>query len=494
MDEKFVRGAAVLAGFAADKANGDIARLTGEADITKVTQAARLIDWVREKLVMLPEVDRILTREILEEPGEDGEDVRQVAKYSLERTRVEELIVYLERMDEEQGLTDDEFAALEVLEVRLYGASATPQKFGKALLAIDEGRIKGQYVFCGAAATTRYSSRGIQCVTGSHEVLTRAGWVPIQDAQADLEIVTWHSDARVLRWDWASIGSFGPAEVFEVNGTIIKGCYTGDHRIPQLHWKGQKLRRDVSPNLIAAQTNHTTNLVCRDPVDQPDANFSDVQLRLLVAMQSDGHWAKRAAQWHFSKERKCVRLRELLQCAGVTFKVTLNKGDTTTIRVQTADVPDWLVKDFGSWVLTLSARQALLVLEEYKVWDGWTHPVSGTLSVSSARQDQMQWLQTIAALAGRNATLQPYTVKKNGYVHWRLYVRSSETTCISPKDVMPAGVQDVFCPTVPSGYWLCRYGGRVYITGNTHNLARATIGGRDDELDAIEMITELGEV
>ena len=162
MDEKFVRGAAVLAAFAADKANGDIKRLTGEAKIDKVTQAARLIDWVREKLVMLPEVDRILTREILEEPGEDGEDVRQVPKYSLERTRVEELIVYLERMDEEQGLTDAEFAALEVLEVRLYGASATPQKFGKALLAIDEGRIKGQYVFCGAAATTRYSSRGLQ--------------------------------------------------------------------------------------------------------------------------------------------------------------------------------------------------------------------------------------------------------------------------------------------------------------------------------------------
>jgi DNA polymerase len=162
MDEKFVRGAAVLAAFAADKANGDITRLTGDADINKVTQAARLIEWVREKLVMLPEVDRILTREFLEEPGEDGEDVRQVPKYSLERTRAEELIVYLERMDEEQGLTDDEFAALEVLKVRLYGASATPQKFGKALLAIDEGRIKGQYVFCGAAATTRYSSRGLQ--------------------------------------------------------------------------------------------------------------------------------------------------------------------------------------------------------------------------------------------------------------------------------------------------------------------------------------------
>mgnify|MGYP005851635277 CR=1 FL=1 len=163
MDVTFVRGAARLAEYAASKANEDITRLTGTADITKVTQAARLIDWVRAKLVLLPEVDRILTREILEEPGEDGEDVRQVPKYSLERTRVEELIAYLERMDEEQGLTDDEYDALQVLEVRLYGASATPKKFEKALRMVDDdGCLKGSYVFAGAAATTRFSSRGVQ--------------------------------------------------------------------------------------------------------------------------------------------------------------------------------------------------------------------------------------------------------------------------------------------------------------------------------------------
>jgi hypothetical protein len=105
----------------------------------------------------------------------------------------------------------------------------------------------------------------------------------------------------------------------------------------------------------------------------------------------------------------------------------------------------------------------------------------------------MQWLQTIAALAGRTATLQPYVIRKSGYTHWRLYLRGSRTTTVHAKDISPAGFKDVFCPTVASGYWLCRYGGRVYITGNTHNLTRSTIGSRDDELDAIEMISELGE-
>ena len=60
-------------------------------------------------------------------------------------------------------LTDEEFDILQLLEVRLYGASATPKKFGKMLPMLDKSdRLCGQYTFNGAQQTGRFSSRGVQ--------------------------------------------------------------------------------------------------------------------------------------------------------------------------------------------------------------------------------------------------------------------------------------------------------------------------------------------
>ena len=161
VDLTFVRGAAALAKRLADTANADVDRLT-KGKVRTIKQTAALLNWIRYELRALPEADRILTREIQQEENDDGEQVA-VAKYSLSRGNVEALIAYLERVDTEQGLTDGEADVLDLLEVRLFGASATPAKFQKILDTVDtDGRLKGQYVYGGAAATIRFSSKGVQ--------------------------------------------------------------------------------------------------------------------------------------------------------------------------------------------------------------------------------------------------------------------------------------------------------------------------------------------
>lgn len=180
IDEAFARRAAELAERNSDLANADVERITGGA-INRVTLTKQILEWVRPRLRHTPEAERIMTREIVEEPSEDGEDVVRTRKFSLDRNIVEELIAYLTRVDEEQGLTDDEAAVLDLLEVRLYGGSATPKKFGKMLPMLSGGRLRGQYVFGGAAATGRYSSRGLQV----HN-LTRA---TVGDTEAELDAI-----------------------------------------------------------------------------------------------------------------------------------------------------------------------------------------------------------------------------------------------------------------------------------------------------------------
>ncbi len=133
-----------------------------------VNQHKALADHVFNALQHLPEASDILVKKFVED--EEGDGLR-ADKLSLERTRVEKLIPYLERLDAEKGLTDEEFDILQLLEVRLYGASATPKKFNKLLpILTDKDRLPGQYTFNGATQTGRFSSRGVQVhnLTRSH--------------------------------------------------------------------------------------------------------------------------------------------------------------------------------------------------------------------------------------------------------------------------------------------------------------------------------------
>ena len=162
VDVDFAHAASELAEENARRASADIARLTDGA-IYSVNQHEALCDWVLDRIDHLSEAKTILLREVVEEQEEEGDGVVRLERHSLERSRVEDLISYLERLDDEQGLTDVEWQVYQVLQVRAYGASATPRKFTKLLPMVSSGdRLRGQYVFAGAAATGRFSSRGLQ--------------------------------------------------------------------------------------------------------------------------------------------------------------------------------------------------------------------------------------------------------------------------------------------------------------------------------------------
>lgn len=183
-DIAFAEAAAELADLNSFKANADVKRVSN-GDIQTVNQVAKMTDWVMDRLGHLPRVRDILTKEIVEnEPDENGNDMDEV-KLSLERTRIEEVILYLEALDANEGLTDEEFEALEMLEVRVYGASTTPKKFAKVLAQQEDGRLKGSYVLNGAPATGRYSSRGVQ----THN-LTRSTIGTTDDELDAIELIT----------------------------------------------------------------------------------------------------------------------------------------------------------------------------------------------------------------------------------------------------------------------------------------------------------------
>jgi DNA polymerase len=150
VDVEFARNADRLSQEAKRRAGEELARITGGL-VTSVNG----VKGIREYLLgILPDDGlKLMTKREEEEDDETGE-VTRPAKYSLTRSRVEKLIPYCEEVQ----LHD----AKRVLELRLYGGSAAPAKYGKIVRQQVDGFVYGQYVPGGAAMTGRASSRGIQ--------------------------------------------------------------------------------------------------------------------------------------------------------------------------------------------------------------------------------------------------------------------------------------------------------------------------------------------
>jgi len=150
VDVEFARNADKLSQIAKLRSGNELARLT-DGRVTNVNGVRQIREYL---LDVLPEEGvKLMTKREEEEDEETGE-VTRPAKYSLTRARVEKLIPYCETVQ----LHD----AKEVLELRLYGGSAAPAKYGKILRQEVGGFVYGQYVPGGAAMTGRASSRGIQ--------------------------------------------------------------------------------------------------------------------------------------------------------------------------------------------------------------------------------------------------------------------------------------------------------------------------------------------
>ncbi len=169
VDVWFAQRAAVVASENIARINADLTRLTtvvtprnrdGEltyvetSAVTKVTQAARLCQWVYDRLPSDEARDIMVKEWDLE-----NEDDIKPAKMSLEKSRIEALLAYFEGLDDLRTIDE---TTVEALEHRLYGGGSAPAKFTKLAKMQHGGVMRGQFVFNGAGQTGRYSSRGVQ--------------------------------------------------------------------------------------------------------------------------------------------------------------------------------------------------------------------------------------------------------------------------------------------------------------------------------------------
>lgn len=159
VDVEFIRAAEKVAAEYVERTGDKLREISG-GELYSIKQHVAIADWVYDRVGAIDGARDIMVKRY-EEDTEGGELLP--AKIGLDRKQIERMIPLLEQVNEEQGLTDEEYDVLQVIRMKQYGAGSAAGKYAKAVPMIqDDSTLPGQYIFNGAQQTGRYSSRGVQ--------------------------------------------------------------------------------------------------------------------------------------------------------------------------------------------------------------------------------------------------------------------------------------------------------------------------------------------
>ena len=293
---------------------------------------------------------------------------------------------------------------------------------------------------------------GHGCLTAEHEVLTPQGWVSIAETPAT--IIAFVNNK--LQWDnpshWEN--KHWEGRLYSLRGTSLSADMTSDHRVVFMRCRKTSRLHEEPAELFSA--------VGEIPLGWGySGDRSEPLAKLVAAYQSDGHQKSlNRVEFHFHRQRKFDRLKELAQAAGIMYE---RREDKAYLHWNCP-----FPKHAGAYLLDWDTESLREYVEEHKHWDGHQNN-SGAVTLSSVNLEHLEWVQTVGRLVGIGGNIQKPQTSGFGSITYRL--QQNNRKFASKKSV---GVYSehfsgkVYCPSVKGGAFLVRHKGKISITGNTN--------------------------
>jgi len=316
-----------------------------------------------------------------------------------------------------------------------------------------------------------------KCYDGATEVLTPGGWTRFAALQRGVPVAEWNAGVVRFVEPLAYVDQRHTGTAWRLTDQATDLLVTPDHKMIYRLKGSERLQACMVQDLPTTGSLPHTGMGA-DGYRWIEPDF----IRLLVALQADGSWVKRADGWGldfgFTKARKIERLTSLLSALGIAFttKATGTKNPRTRIWVDpcegTAQLRDLLGADkvFSADMLLLARELREVFLDELPLWDGTTGKAH-TNYVTTAKANA-DIVQAVAVTTGRAARLLEYP---NGE-HRPIFrvslpsgaVRSREWSKLDglKREEVPYDGR-IYCVSVPSGFLLVRRNGKVTVSGNT---------------------------
>lgn len=326
----------------------------------------------------------------------------------------------------------------------------------------------------------REAAKSVQhaCLTGDHEVLTPQGWVPISTCSENVTIAQWDVNGGVVSFVRPIAFHKYPVvgELTSLQGRSLQTLATSNHTWPvniSGAWNGRKYSKTQRKTVdkFSCGRIHTSGLL----IDPEREVLTDLEIQQAVAVQADGCLRpKGEVSFHVVKERKKERLTELFGVKGKPCGCH-ERGEefyiSRSMKYRLLDSD----KSFNANVLLMSERQRRLFLGELLLWDGSIRAAASIqYRYDNSDYKSLVWVQTIAHLTNSQALLRVDS-SKSGYKStkkmWRLSFNRRQFAATDRLEKSTKHFEgDVYCFTVPSGYFLVRYKDTIHVTGNSNYL------------------------
>lgn len=311
------------------------------------------------------------------------------------------------------------------------------------------------------------SKRAIHlCLGPDHEVLTPEGWVRLDALDDHTKVAQWRPSGE-MEFVYPEKVTRDPfdGELVSWYGRSLSLNMTEDHRIPFfLDTAGPLHTRHPDEVPETARIPSSGTLVGGEAAD-----WRTIQLAL--AAQADATiTSKHTIRFHLHRQRKILRLREILSHLPLTWHESSCKhGNGVFISVNVGTLLwKWWNPLLGELqmesFINLPKEQKRAVLEEVLEWDG--SRVGHTESYLSKQKVNVDVLQALAHTSGSQALIRPIEV--DGTTYWRISFNCRtriRKAMLERSRVRHSG--KVYCVTVPSSYFLVRHDDRVCVTGNS---------------------------
>lgn len=203
-------------------------------------------------------------------------------------------------------------------------------------------------------------------------------------------------------------------------------------------------------------------------------NLSDDEIRLAVMISADGCIRERKTvvnkvEVHLRKERKITRAMSILSSCGIKYSLTIGKDGSSFIYFDDNNYD----KDLSIF-WKADQKQLNIFAEEVLFWDGHIgeHEFYSTTKMANA-----EIVQFAFTVSGSRSNL---GIVKNKVKKWKdnysVYKTQNEIVGFAPDCVSKVNSVDgkAYCFTVPTGYFVARRNGFIFITGNCGMVAVKT--------------------
>lgn len=311
------------------------------------------------------------------------------------------------------------------------------------------------------------------CVPTDSEVLTRNGWVKLSDIEIGDEIAC--ADLDNLRITFEEV--YDKVEERRQDTYTNNGLTaTKDHRMVYCTQSSPGLYR-IEQYKYLLKNGNQIYIPLAGYFKADGLPLSNDMIAFYIATQADGHYMyeKKAdgtksyygLEFHFKKERKINRIKQILDRLHLEYRETAQSNSSYKVRVYNQNgvniVLDICEKHLSckkftwDWIY-LSEEQADFFLKEILFWDGCQ-----TAKLYTSRQpENLDIVSAISALNGVGSNLIGCNVSFRESPFCAIGKGEKSTV----RNHRPGNKTTVSCVSVKTGIFLIRQNGKTFIVGN----------------------------